>query len=68
MAKLKKTPKQFRLDFETIAFLEAMSNKKAITETQVVEMAISVLANKELTVEEREEILVNKFRATLELE
>lgn len=67
MAKLKKTPKQFRLDFETVAFLEAISNKKAITETQIIEMAISALAIEELSVEEREDILVRKFRETLEL-
>lgn len=67
LAKLKKIPKQFKLDFETIAFLEAISNKKDITQTQIVEMAVSALADLELTAEEREEILVRKFKETLGL-
>lgn len=68
MAKLKKVPKNFRLAFESIAFLEAIASKNEITETQALEMAIGALAITELSVEEREEILVQKFRETLELE
>lgn len=67
LAKLKKIPKQYRLDFETVAFLEAISSKKEVTETQVIEIAISALATLELSLEEREDILVRKFRETLEL-
>lgn len=67
MAKLKKLPKQFRLDFETVAFLEAMSSKEDVTETQIIEMAIKDLATSKLTTEERENILVRKFKETLEL-
>lgn len=68
MAKLKKIPKQFKLDFETIAFVEAIASKKDVTQTRIVEMAVSALANVELTAAEREEILVRKFRETLGLE
>lgn len=68
MVKLKKIPKNFRLGFESVAFLEAIASKNKITETQVLEMAIGALANAELSVEEREEILVRKFRETLELD
>lgn len=68
MAKLKKTPKQFKLDFETVAFLEAISSKKGVTQTQVVEMAINAMATIELSPEEREEILVKKFKEMLSLE
>lgn len=68
LAKLKKIPKQFKLDFETIAFVEAIASKKDVTQTRVVEMAVSALANVELTAAEREEILIRKFRETLGLE
>lgn len=68
MAKLKKVPKNFRLGFESVAFLEAIASKNDVTETQALEMAIADLAVKELPVEEREAILVKKFRETLELE
>lgn len=67
MSKLKKLPKQFRLDFESVAFLEAISSKKEVTETQIIEMAIKKLATSELSAEEREDILVKKFKETLGL-
>lgn len=67
MAKLKKIQKNFRLSFESIAFLEAIANKSDINETQVLEMAISDFASKKLSIEEREDILVKKFRETLAL-
>ena len=68
MAKLKKVPKNFRLSFESVAFLEAIASKNDVTETQALEIAISAFAEKELSVEAREEILVQKFRETLELQ
>jgi hypothetical protein len=68
MAKLKKTPKQFRLDFDCIAFLEAIRKKKDMTETDVVQMAISEMAKRELTAEERERVLMARFQEILKAE
>lgn len=68
MAKLKKMPKNFRLAFESAAFLEAIAKKKDVTETQVLEISIAALAAQELSAEEREEILVKKFREMISLD
>lgn len=65
MAKLKKTPKQFRLDFDCIAFLETIAEKRGVTETEIVQLAVRELAKSELTIEERNVVVSEKLNHVL---
>ncbi|EKU40540.1 hypothetical protein C518_4504 [Lysinibacillus fusiformis ZB2] len=67
MAKLNRKSKHFRMDFEHIAFLEALAEKKGVTETEIVERGISELAAQEFLPEERKEIVAQKLRQMLDL-
>lgn len=67
MAKLKKTPKQFRLDFDCVAILETIAKKKEVTETEIVQLAIRELAKFELSNEERNAVMAEKLNHVLNL-
>lgn len=62
MAKLNRKSKHFRLSFETFAYLEAISEKHGITETEVVERGIRELIEREFTLEERNEMVMKKLK------
>lgn len=65
-SKLNRKSKHFRLDIERISFLEALAEKHGVTETEIVERGISLLAA-EFTDEERKEIVSEKIKQILEL-
>lgn len=62
MSKLNRKSKHFRLSFETFAYLEAISEKYGITETEVVERGVRELIEKEFTVEEINEMTMKKLK------
>ena len=55
------------MDFEHIAFLEALAEKKGVTETEIVERGISELAAQEFSPEERKELVAQKLKQMLDL-
>jgi len=61
-----KVSKNYRLSFETIALAEAIAEKNRISETHVIESAVSEFANLELTAEEREAAVMKKVKEILE--
>lgn len=67
MSKLNRKSKHFRMNVESIAFLEALAEKKGVTETEIVERGISELAAQEFTSEERKEMVTKKIREVLDL-
>lgn len=68
LAKFNKMPKQYRLDLNLVGFVEAIASKKGITETAVIEMAVSNLAKQELTDKEKEDAMMKKYREVMGLE
>lgn len=67
LGKFNKVPRHFRLDVNLNGFVEAIASKKGITETAVIEMAITNLAIKELTNKEKEEVMVRIFKEAMNL-
>lgn len=67
LAKFNKVPRHFRLDINLNGFVEAIAIKKGITETAVIEMAITNLAKEELTDKEKEEVMVRIFKEVMEI-
>jgi len=66
-SKLNRKSKHFRLDIERIALLEALAEKKGVTETEIIERGISQLATEEFTSEEQKEMVSEKIKQILEL-
>lgn len=67
MSKLNRKSKHFRMSVESIAFLEALSEKIGVTDTEIVERGISELAAQEFTDEERKEMITKKIKEVLDL-
>lgn len=67
MSKLNRKSKHFRMNVDSIAFLEALAEKIGVTETEIVERGISELAAQEFTSEERKEMVTKKIREVLDL-
>lgn len=66
-SKLNRKSKHFRLDIERIALLEALAEKKGITETEIVERGIIQLANEEFAPGEQKELVTKKIKQILDL-
>jgi hypothetical protein len=67
LSKLNRKSKHFRMNVESIAFLEALAEKKGVTETEIIERGISELAAQEFTSEERKEMVTKKIKEVLDL-
>lgn len=67
MSKLNRKSKHFRMNVESIAFLEALAEKVGVTETEIVERGISAMAAQEFTSEERKEMVTEKIKQMLDL-